>query len=102
MRRTIWAILAGAVTTGLVVMACGALNFNVGLYIQEGLAWVLPISWPDPVFVGVLNLAAGMVLAVPGVVVAVLIARRRPYPPGHCQRLERWLRSDHDARLSSN
>jgi hypothetical protein len=25
-------------------------------------------------------------LAVPGVVVAVLLARRRDYPPGHCQR----------------
>lgn len=86
MRRTILAILAGPVTTGLALMAGATLNFNVGFYIQEVLAWVLPISWPDPVFVAVLNLAVGMLIALPGVVGAVLLARRRVYPRGHCQR----------------
>ncbi|MCP4250688.1 MAG: hypothetical protein GY778_26910, partial [bacterium] len=82
MRRTILAILAGAVTSGAAAVACGPLD--VYDHTQETVEWMMQRAWPDPAFVGVLHMTIGLLIGWPGVVVAVWIARRRPYPRGHC------------------
>ena len=76
MRRTILAILAGMVTSGLITMQPLELHF----YIRKVLVRVVPLFVPDSVFGVVVTHSVGMLIALPGVVVAVLIARRRPYP----------------------
>ncbi|MCH7813714.1 MAG: hypothetical protein IID40_06800 [Planctomycetes bacterium] len=50
------------------------------------MARTIPFAWPDAVFTLLCDLTVSALVALPGVVVAVLIARRRPYPRGHCRR----------------
>ncbi len=83
MRRTKTAILAGVSTIGLVTAVCSL--FDVFFRLQMGLLWVVPSSWPDWVFVGSLHVSACLITGVPGVLVAVWVMCRPPYPRGHCQ-----------------
>ena len=53
---------------------------------QEYVAWLLPASVPGPVYAVIADSLTFAVLGLPGVLVAVLIARRRDAPPGHCRR----------------
>ena len=48
MRRTILAILIGMVTTGLTAAVGGLCG--VGYYVQEALAWVVPLPWTADTF----------------------------------------------------
>ena len=83
MPRTILAILAGVVTTGLTAAVCGL--FGMPYRVQDALSWVVPQGWRNPAFVAARYSTVGLLTGVPGIVVAVLIARRRLYPRGHCR-----------------
>ena len=82
MRRTILAILAGAT-----ISAVAGAVFVRAIWgtVQESVAWALPASAPHLVYVVIADLVTFAVLGLAGVVVAVLIARRRGYPRGHCR-----------------
>ena len=82
MQRTIVAILAGVAVTA----AVGSISvFRVWWAVQEYVAWLLPTSVPDPLYGVIADGVTFAVLGLPGVVVAVLLARRREYPRGHCR-----------------
>ncbi|MCP4246514.1 MAG: hypothetical protein GY778_05645 [bacterium] len=77
MRRTILAILAGVVTSGSSTMHPLELHF----YIRKVLVRVVPLFVPDSVFRVVVTQSVGMLIALPGVAVAVLLAPRpKPKP----------------------
>ena len=80
MRRTVLAILAGvAVSTGLV----GMLVLPLTAEVQEVVARLLPAAVSDRAYGLTVELVTAGLLVTPGVALAVLLARRRDYPPGN-------------------
>ena len=75
-RRFIVAVLAGSMVSAFV----SAVGHRTGLigYVQEPIAWVLPSAVPDAGFWTVVNAAAGVVVAVPGLAVAIGVYAMRP------------------------
>ena len=83
MRRTVWAILWGVVVSGWML----ALFTNPLMAVsQEVVGRLLPAAVSDSAYHLAVELVTFGLLAVPGVAVAVLLARRRDYPSGHCRR----------------
>ena len=76
--RSLWAVIVGLAVTALLGAVLGDSVFWLA---QEVVALVLPSAVPDAVYVAVMDGLAVGVLALPGVVVAVLIASRRPCAP---------------------
>ena len=77
-----------AVVVGAAVVAVTVRLFIVPVSVAAAkvCAVILPGSVSEDTFNTASDLAMDAGLAMPGVVVAVLIARRRPYPRGHCRR----------------
>ena len=91
MRQTIRAILADVAVSVVVVMLFGIALLEV---VQEAVGRILPAAVSDAAFGVLVELVTAGLLVTPGVVVAVLLARRRAPRPGHCRRCGYDLRGN--------
>ncbi|MCH8242367.1 MAG: hypothetical protein IH897_07135, partial [Planctomycetes bacterium] len=83
MRRTVLAILAGVVTIHATLVLYGKLH--VAYRVQDLLAEIVPEGFSDGAFVIIQDATLTTLGTAPGLVVAVLFARRRGYPRGCCR-----------------
>ena len=95
MRRAVVAILAGVTVSTVLV---GMLVFPLMAAVQEVIARLLPAAVSDAAYGLTVDVVTAAPLVTPGIVLAVLLARRRDHPPGHCRQCGYNLRGNTSGR----